>query len=86
MKMSYRVASPPAHMTCPHGPCDPILWGYLKSVIYSQKPANLEDLKQKISLACQQIPQGMIDRALVEFKIRGLKCVENGVSRIEQLT
>ncbi len=36
-------------------PCYFFLWGYLKSLVYRQKPRDLEDLKQKITDTCAEI-------------------------------
>ena len=65
-------------------PCDFFLWGYLKSVVYKEKPTDLAHLRQKIEQTCRETPQEMIDRSLVEFKNRLQKCVENAGDHIEQ--
>lgn len=44
-------------------PLDFYLWGYLKQVVYTEKPNNLEDLKNKISRACREIPAEVIRSA-----------------------
>ncbi|MCP4491774.1 MAG: hypothetical protein GY820_31375 [Gammaproteobacteria bacterium] len=66
-------------------PCDFFLWGYLKSLVYKEKPQGVEDLKIKISAACASIEQEVIDRSLVKYKNRLGKCIEIGGGHIEQL-
>ncbi len=66
-------------------PCDFFLRGYLKSLVYRQKPRDLEDLKQKITDSCAEIDQQIIDRSLVEFRIRLEKCIESDGGHIEHL-
>ncbi|MCP4493382.1 MAG: hypothetical protein GY820_39660 [Gammaproteobacteria bacterium] len=66
-------------------PCDFFQRGYLKSLVYREKPRDLEDLKQKITDSCAFIEQEIIDRSLVEFRNRLEKCVEIGGGHIEHL-
>lgn len=51
-------------------PCDFFLWGYLKSLVYAKKPATLPELKEAIKTSIAGIDSIIIDRSLVEFKVR----------------
>jgi hypothetical protein len=44
------------------------LWGHLKNVVYTDPPINLQDLKNKIRLACNNLREEQINAAtLTEF-------------------
>ena len=44
-------------------PCDFFLWGYLKNIVYKERPATIEQLRDRIALACAQIQNEMCERA-----------------------
>lgn len=48
-------------------PLDFFLWGHLKSVVYKERPANLEDLRNKIAQEMQRIPQEWLRNSLRGF-------------------
>lgn len=60
-------------------PCDFFLWGYLKSLLYTdvQFP-NLQALQDRISQVVQAVPQEMINGAISHFARRLTKCVARG--------
>ena len=58
-------------------PCDFFLWGYLKSKVYTPKPANLDQLEQNIINEINAIPPAMIRRALLDVRKRALKVIAN---------
>ncbi|VVC25703.1 Hypothetical protein CINCED_3A000490 [Cinara cedri] len=41
-------------------PLDFFLWGHLNTVVYAEPPANLQDLKNKIAVACRQLTKEQI--------------------------
>ena len=61
-------------------PLDFFLWGHLKQIVYAEKPNNLEDLKNRISIACQEIsPEVLISSCTTEFLKRCQLCqIESG--------
>ncbi|XP_050307511.1 uncharacterized protein LOC126744196 [Anthonomus grandis grandis] len=60
-------------------PLDYFLWGYFKNKVYATKPANLEDLRQRIINMMQAIPNDMIQRAASAFYDRMGHCqLKNG--------
>ena len=64
-------------------PPDFFLWGYVKNVVYSQKPQTLEELKQSISQCFNQIPTDMLARACQSVPNRCQLCVENKGGQFE---
>ena len=36
-------------------PCDFFLWGYLKDIVYRERPATIEQLREHITKACTEI-------------------------------
>lgn len=57
-------------------PCDFFLWGYLKSIVYNDRPRTLEALKANIQASIQQIPVEMLERVHENFRKRLRQCVE----------
>jgi len=55
-------------------PLDFFLWGYLKQKVFREKPANLEELKEKIVRECREINQNMRDNVIEEFNNRLYVC------------
>ena len=51
-------------------------WSYLKSKVILTPPANLTDLRQRITMEAAQIPQDMIVRAMHEMR-RAELCIHN---------
>ena len=56
-------------------PLDFCLWGYLKSKVYSPRPANLNELQANITREVAQIDPAMVRRAILDMKARAVKCI-----------
>jgi len=68
-------------------PLDYFLWGYLKDKVYSRfdAPNTLDELKERISNACQEVTRESIESALNENWIkRAEMCIFNGGDNFEQ--
>jgi hypothetical protein len=48
-------------------PLDFFLWGHLKNVVYKVRPANIEDLKNRITTECRNISEETIRKVQQEF-------------------
>lgn len=59
-------------------PCDFFLWGYLKSIVYTDRPRTLNHLKDNIREAIANIPIDMLERVQRSFENRVSQCIENG--------
>jgi len=57
-------------------PLDFFLWGHLKNVVYEDPPINVQDLKNKIRLACNNLREEQINSAR-EFLKRLKSCLEH---------
>ena len=55
---------------------DYFLWGYVKSKVYETRPANIDDLKQRIRECTQGIPKEMLQRVMTAFPSRLQECIE----------
>lgn len=51
-------------------PLDFFLWGYLKSKVFKTKPANIDDLKERIRQECRLISGEVIRNVQNEFRLR----------------
>lgn len=58
-------------------PCDYFLWGYLKSVVYNNRPRTLEALQNNIRTEIANIPRDMLERVERNFRIRLNQCINN---------
>lgn len=58
-------------------PCDYFLWGYLKSLVYNERPRTLDELKNNIRHAVVNIPVDMLERVQNNFQNRLRQCIEN---------
>ncbi|KAL1487854.1 hypothetical protein ABEB36_015504 [Hypothenemus hampei] len=58
-------------------PCDFFLWGYLKSLVYNDRPRTLPHLKNNIRQAIANIPIDMLERVERNYRIRLTQCIEN---------
>jgi hypothetical protein len=66
-------------------PLDFFLWGYLKTVVYADPPINLQDLKNKIQVACDHLTDDQIKAATsTEFLRRLELCLEHHGENFEQ--
>ena len=61
------------HRSCDLTPLDFFLWGHIKSLVYANKPATLDDLKDNIQHEIANVPVEMCARV-----------VENWVQRIDR--
>ena len=57
-------------------PCDFFLWGYLKSMVYINRPNTLEDLINNIESEIGRIPVDMLVRVHENFRKRMQQCVD----------
>ena len=65
-------------------PLDFCLWGYLKSKVYSPRPANLNQLEANITREVAQIDPAMVRRAMLDMKARAVKCIAAGGGHFEK--
>lgn len=66
-------------------PLDFFLWGHLKTVVYKNPPLNLDDLKNKINLACNALLPNQIKKATNDELLRRLEtCLQQNGSNFEQ--
>jgi hypothetical protein len=49
---------------------DYFLWGYVKSKVYETRPANIDDLKQRIQECLQGIPNAMLQHVVPSMPSR----------------
>ena len=59
-------------------PCDFFLWGYLKNIVYQERPATIEQLKSRITQACSEIPVEMCANACRSVAQRFQRCYDEG--------
>lgn len=55
--------------------CDFFLWGYLKSKVFEQRPPTLGELKRRIRLEIERIPQRMLRDVMGSFRNRLQECL-----------
>lgn len=66
-------------------PLDFFLWGHLKTVVYADPPTNLQNLKEKITRACNELTEAQIAAATSrEFLRRAESCLNNNGGQFEQ--
>ena len=63
-------------------PCDFFLWGYLKSIVYSDRPRTLAHLKTNIRNAIADIPVDMLQRVARYFRNRLNQTIAAVISQI----
>lgn len=66
-------------------PLDYFFWGALKQNVYKTKPANIDELKQRIIHEAEQITPNMLDKSLDEFYFRLAHCQEVDGRQYEHL-
>ena len=66
-------------------PLDFFLWGHLKAKVYVTSPANLEDLRRRITVRMEELRQdrGMVRRAVRNMLRRARLCVERGGGHVD---
>jgi hypothetical protein len=57
--------------------CDYFLWGYLKHKVYENRTHSIDDLKESITTAIQQIPLQILRKIMVSLKRRAETCLLN---------
>jgi len=57
-------------------PPDFFLWGYLKDIVYKERPSTCEELRTRIEQACEEIDKDMIKRACQSVPSRLKFCLE----------
>jgi hypothetical protein len=66
-------------------PFDYFLWGHLKAVVYENPPINLDNLKNKINMACNELTEDQIIAAIQRELLRRMEtCIENNNNNFEQ--
>ena len=65
-------------------PLDFCLWGYLKSKVYSPRPATLNELQANIVREVAQIDPAMMRRAMLDMRERAVKCIAAGGGHFEK--
>ena len=63
-------------------PCDFFLWGYVKVL---PLPANIEEMKQRITAALETVTEDMLQRVWYELEYRLNVCRVTGGAHIEHL-
>ena len=66
-------------------PCDYFLWGYLKSLVYNDRPQTLEDLQNAFRTELANIPLTMLERKDQSFRNRLKQCTDNGGGHFEDI-
>lgn len=56
-------------------PCDYFKWGYLKSLVYKDRPQTLEDLQNTIRTEIANTPLAMLERVDQSFINRLNQCI-----------
>ena len=64
-------------------PLDFFLWGFLKSKVYCPRPSTLDQLQRNIEREVAALDPGMVDRALMDVKVRANKCIVNNGGHVE---
>ena len=57
-------------------PLDFFLWGYLKSIVYTPLPPNLDDLQHNIEQAVQNIDVQVIRKSVRNIRHRARLCLQ----------
>jgi hypothetical protein len=66
-------------------PLDYFLWGHLKTAVYENLPINLNDLKNKIIIACNELTKDQIIAATQRELLRRMEAYfENNDNNFEQ--
>lgn len=59
-------------------PPDFFLWGYLKNIVYKDRPSNLTELRNRIATACAEIDNSMCDHVCKSVEKRFERCRDAG--------
>ncbi|XP_060851646.1 uncharacterized protein LOC132930005 [Rhopalosiphum padi] len=60
--------------SCDLTPCDFFLWGYIKSLVYANKPRTLFDLKQEIRRVISELDGQVCENVICNFMDRVTAC------------
>lgn len=63
-------------------PPDFFLWGYLKNIVYRDKPLTLDELRDRIERACEELSKEMCERACKSVVGRFKECLETNGGQI----
>lgn len=66
-------------------PPDFFLWGYLKSLVYQNRPNTLDDLRNNIRAVIDNIPVDMLERVIQNFRNRLNQCIDNGGRHLQDI-
>ena len=64
-------------------PCDFILLGFLKSKVYSPRPATLAQLQANIEREVAALDPAMVARSLMDVRVRCYKCIAANGGHVE---
>jgi hypothetical protein len=64
-------------------PCDFFLWGYIKSIVYREKSATVEELKTRIRQAFADLPYEFRAKSLIAYRERLELCIEREGGHVE---
>ena len=64
-------------------PCDFFLRRYLKSKVYAPRPTTLDQLQSNIEREVADLPNDMVNRALMDTKTRAYMCIHNNGGHVE---
>ena len=74
------VSNKSTHQWSPHSPDlnppDFFLWGYLKDVVYVNRPQTIQELKNNITHEISQIPREMRESVMKNFQKRLEVCLD----------
>ena len=57
-------------------PLDFYFWGAIKNIVYRNRPRNREELRQRIQMACREVPARQVRKAISHTKKVWEKCIE----------
>ncbi|XP_058805440.1 uncharacterized protein LOC131672314 [Phymastichus coffea] len=63
---------------------DFFLWGYVKNVVFAQRPTSREDMMERIRTACAAIPRETLLRTVDSFERRVRMCLQANGENFEQ--
>lgn len=66
-------------------PPDFYLWGFLKNVVYAEKPTTIQDMKNRIRTACAGIPREVLLNTINSLRKRIGLCIEQNGGNFEHL-
>jgi hypothetical protein len=66
-------------------PLDFFLWGYLKSIVYANRPRSMADLQANIELECRKITEEQLHNVLKQFVLRLTHCMMQDGKQFEHM-